>query len=108
MAWPWKPTEFGPHGRTIQWLNSCFSSHATFCGCDSAYLHFLSACNNNSYTNLTEQEILSAKQCLTSTTTGTEETGIIKDEKDGIDALGDGDLQKLFEEPFEEEDQDSG
>ncbi len=49
MAFPWVPTQYGPQGRQLAWLNTVFTSHGIFCGCDSAYTHFITACNNNNY-----------------------------------------------------------
>lgn len=112
MAFPWVPTQYGPQGRQLAWLNTVFTSHGIFCGCDSAYTHFITACNNNNYIQLTKKEIEQASTCHTSNAIGFEENqgqtttpgDIITEE----DFLGEGDLQKLFEEPFEEEQTTTG
>lgn len=69
-----------------QWVNSIFGTHDLFCGCPDAILHL--------------QNILQPKNqlCLPSTTGEKEDPG-----SDAVDTLQDGELEKLFEEPFTEE-----
>lgn len=72
-----------------QWVNSIYNSHDLICGCNDTIKHLAS--------------ILQTKQlCLPSTSTvedGTQtDTGPV--EEDGFD---EGDLERLFEEDFDEE-----
>lgn len=72
-----------------QWVNGIYSSHDLFCGCNSPIKHLAA--------------ILQTKQlCLPSPTTaeGTTQTG----QEDAVDTLEPGDLDKLFEESFDEDD----
>ncbi len=104
MAFPWRPTAFGPRGRELKWLNSVFESHACFCGCDSAYLHFITGCNHSEYGFLTDKEILAA-ECLSAG--GSKDAGpstsTDKNTGDAVDGLIPGELEGLFQEPFTEE-----
>ena len=71
MAFPWIPTPYGPEGRQTAWLNTCFNAHSIFCGCDSAFVHFVQACTQNKLVNLSEKEIKEA-QCQIDLSSGKE------------------------------------
>lgn len=104
MAFPWIPTPYGPEGRQTAWLNTCFNAHSIFCGCDSAFVHFVQACTQNKLVNLSEKEIKEA-QCQIDLSSGKENlttTDVLGDHD--TENFGEGDLIKLFEEPFEQED----
>lgn len=73
-----------------QWVNCIFNSHDLICGCNDTIKHLAS--------------ILQTKQlCLPSTSTAEDGTQTGPTEED--DVLQEGDLDKLFEEDF---DDDSG
>lgn len=99
MSFPWKPPIFDPRGRTLQWLNTCWSAHDEFCGCDSVFLHFVTAATNSNLHKPTEEETKQIEKCLgdafTPTTTNKteEETG------DAVDGLEPGELDALFALP---------
>lgn len=77
-------------GRAVeqQWMNTIYNTHDLFCGCPDPIEHL--------------QKILHPKKqlCLPSTTTDGRDG---EEDKDG-DGFQEGDLEKLFEEPFTEED----
>nr|UHS18332.1 MAG: hypothetical protein [Betatorquevirus sp.] len=86
------PSIYSRNGLENQWLNSVWNIHDLICGCNNCFKHLF--------------DILKAKNnlpCLPSTSTedaGTQTGG----DGDGDDVLEAGDLDKLFEESFDEED----
>lgn len=85
------PAVYSKNGLENQWINCIWNTHDLMCGCNDAIKHL--------FTLLKKKQSL---PCLPSTEgvhTGTQ-TGADTEE----DVLEEGDLDKLFEEDFDEED----
>lgn len=85
------PSVYSKNGLENQWLNTIWNVHDIMCGCNDCFKHLF--------------EILKRKNnlpCLPSTST--EDAGTQTGAGDGDDVLEPGDLDKLFEEDFEEDD----
>ena len=80
MSKLWQPTEYGPRGMEIQWMNNIVTTHSLFCSCEKPWDHLNDI--------LSQQKIRCQFIGETATTTGA----------DGdLDAFIEGDLEKLFE-----------
>lgn len=86
------PTIYGPRAQEIQWLNCIVTSHGLICGCDKPFDHLQDILKNNHQA-----------KCLF----GQEDTTGEKDHKTTLEDTGfdEGDLERLFEEDGEEEEQ---
>lgn len=104
MAFPWKPTPFGPRARDLQWINSTMTTHDLYCGCDHPPQHLLLVLlTHSSKLGLQKEHIENTQKCLgfgeegvdgTRTTT----TAVTHEE----DYIEDGDLAALFDENTED------
>lgn len=84
-----QPTLYKGRPQELQWLNNIFQTHDMICGCKNPvqHLHHLLKKDNK-------------QLCLPST----EETGETSNgDADAVDNLLEGDLDRLFEEDFEED-----
>lgn len=94
----WKPPVFGIKGRQNQWINSIFSSHDAWCGCNDPVYHLCTAAlKQGGIGNINK---LNLKKLLCQLDT-TEENGTATHSKDTTKEDFDidiGDLEKLFEE----------
>lgn len=87
-----KNPEFGPRALQIQWINCIFTTHGMICGCEKPLQHL--------------EDILKDQQVRChfigdpkeDTTTAAITTG------NGEDHFDEGDLDRLFEEDFTEDD----
>lgn len=88
------PSVYSKNGLDNQWVNLIWNSHDLYCGCNDAFRHLA--------------DILQKKGqqlCLPSTSTAsTADAGIQTGDDHGEDVLEPGDLDKLFEEDFTEDD----
>ena len=84
------PSLYSRNALENQWVNSIWNTHDLICGCNNCFKHLF--------------EILQKKNnlpCLPSTST--EDAGTQTDGEDHGDGFDEGDLDKLFEEDFEED-----
>lgn len=84
------PSLYSKNGLENQWLNTIWNTHDLCCGCNDCFKHLW--------------HILQKKNnlpCLPSTST--EDAGTQTDGEDHGDGFDEGDLDKLFEEDFEED-----
>lgn len=100
-----KPTKISRRHQELNWANTIFNSHDSFCQCNNTVLHLLDVLKKgNLGTYLTNSDKTTLKQCL-----GIEETGDDHGEKDtekttgDVEDLLDGDL---LEELFKPENDD--
>lgn len=92
----YKPPRYGPQGLELQFLNSMYTNHDLFCGCDDTLKHILSIFNKQNKANLSNTKIQEIKCLLTGETT---DSGDKDDGAAGVlDAIDDGDLDALFEQ----------
>lgn len=91
----YRPPRYEQKGLELQFLNSIFTNHDLFCGCDDTLLHILSIINDKNKANLSDTKLKEIKCLLTG------ETTTVGDQEDGgagvLDAIDDGDLDALFE-----------
>lgn len=85
------PAVYSKNGLENQWVNCIWNTHDLICGCNNAWFHLAGILKRKNI------------KCLPSTTT--EDAGVQTD-KDGEeeDLPGEGDLDKLFEDDFTEND----
>ncbi len=89
MSHLYKPLNISLKHKKLQFINGIVHFHDLYCQCDDPLRHtILEIFDQEPHLSFTEAEKNKIQQCLTGTETG----------GDGIDALGDGDLEKLFEE----------
>lgn len=84
------PSLYSKNGLENQWVNSIWNTHDLICGCNNCFKHLF--------------DILQKKNnlpCLPSTSTDDAGT---QTETGGDDAFDEGDLDRLFEEDFGEDD----
>lgn len=87
------PAVYSNNGLENQWINLTWNSHDLFCGCNDAFRHLADILTRKGH-----------QLCLPSTSTATTaDAGIQTGEEDG-DHFNEGDLEKLFEEDFDEPD----
>jgi len=87
------PTVYSKNGLENQWVNLIWNSHDLYCGCNNAFKHLADILRKRG-----------DQLCLPSTSTAsTADAGIQTGEPDG-DVIEEGDLDKLFEEDFNEDD----
>lgn len=84
-----KPAKYTKKQLNLQIVNTYVNIHDLNCGCDEPLKHIIQ--------QIQDQEP-SLKPCLTTTATG-EDPGPV----DGVDGLGDGELEALFAETNEED-----
>lgn len=97
MSKLWTPPVYGPKGLELQFYNGIFHIHDLHCGCKDPIIHILSQIAIQSgNTNLSLHQLKKLK-CRLTGEDGAEE------EEETITA---GDLEQLFKEPFDAEDDD--
>lgn len=106
MAWPWKPTPYGPRGRDLQWINTCMGAHDMYCGCEEPPKHLLCILLQHSgKLGLQKKHIKITQKCLgygeekEDTTDGTHGSTTVDTAVD--DNIDIGDLDALFAEDTE-------
>lgn len=85
------PAIYSKNGLENQWVNTTWNTHELFCGCNDPWKHLASILSRQG-----------SQLCLPSTTTadaGTQAPTAGEEE----DTLQEGDLDKLFEEDFDDE-----
>lgn len=106
MSFPWKPPIYSVRQRDNQWINTIFTAHDIYCGCDHPPTHLLiillREANN---LGLKKQIIEQTQQCLgygdkTTENGPTDDLAIATEE----DYIQDGDLAELFKDDGENED----
>lgn len=86
--------------QNLQWVNSMVNTHDLVCQCDEPLKHIiLTIRDQEPNIKFNKEESTKLQQWLT---TGDDQDG------DAIDGLGDGDLERLFEEDFTADDEDGG
>lgn len=75
MSFPWKPPIYNVKGRERNWLNTIFTAHDGFCGCENPPQHLiLLLCREHKHLELTKQDFETTQKCLTSTEDPTQTT----------------------------------
>lgn len=99
MSVCWKPPVYEPRGRERQWLNSIWSSHDCFCGCDTPATHLQLLLTKENIGLSLEPGWLATTTTTTETdTAGTDEGTTNHMPEENQDDITEDILQKLFEE----------
>lgn len=98
MSTRWTPTKSTPRQQKLQWINMLCHFHDTICDCCQPLVHTVSLIfeqEKNLPFNTQEKDLI--QKCL---------SGDAHTATDGAaeDNFGEGDLEKLFDEPFTAED----
>lgn len=109
MSFSWKPPIYNVKGRERNWLNTIFTAHDGFCGCENPPEHLLLLlCREARHLELTKENYNTAQKCLgyteDQTTTHTDaEPSTAADKQDTGDNadIDSYDLETLFAEDTE-------
>lgn len=108
----WKKPEYGIKGRELCWLNSTIQSHDCFCGCNDPISHMIKLCIDKggvfNFNIENAKKILSCQSTDTTQNAGSGETGTEKEDSGPEENLDFGDLERLFAQDTDFEDENSG